>query len=93
LTRFNQNLKTVDPRRTWWSFALECPLVFHSTMALAAAYWVAALPDPDPCIRQEIYRQKVLAIERIEKNLMRSSITNWVLAGVACLANVEVRWS
>lgn len=66
------------------------PLIMHTTLALAGNGWLASVSDPEPRIRQEVLRQKGLAIKAINSFLSLSSISTTLIAGVANLANVAV---
>ena len=66
----------------------------HATLALAAGFWAASMTSPDPILDREGYRQKGEAMAVIRTHLSTRStgrqVTNEILAGMACLGNVEV---
>lgn len=90
LTRFNLNRSTVDSQRPWFGYAMESPGVMHATLALAAGFWAASMANPDPALEREGFRHQGEAMAIVKAQLQTTSITNIVLATMACLGNVEV---
>ncbi|KAK0716149.1 hypothetical protein B0H67DRAFT_666774 [Lasiosphaeris hirsuta] len=87
LTRFNLNLSTVDARRPWFGYAMQSAAVMHATLALSAGFWAASMATPDPALEREGFRQQGEAMAMVRTHLGTQSVTNTVLATMACLGN------
>jgi hypothetical protein len=70
----------------------------HATLALAAAFWYAKMSSLPVAIQREGLRQKGEAMRQVMTQLTRQDLApgstthRLLIAGVATLANIEVRY-
>jgi predicted secreted Zn-dependent protease len=82
----------VNPKNTWIGFALTDLIVFHVTLAFAAAAWNANIARPSPWLVRAGYHHKGVAMQLVNERINYSphAASDEVLCAVATLVNVEV---
>jgi hypothetical protein len=88
---FSLNITTVDPRRTWFAYAVSDPLIMHTTLALSGTEWLSTKSGISHEVQEEVMRQKVQAIKTTRTYLHRQEANDATIAGIATLANIAVR--
>lgn len=92
LAYLDLNVSLAQISKLWWGFAISDPLVLHTTLGIVAVEWGMMVPNPKLAY-QEGYKQKALAIPRIQERLRKNDLGNAVIGAIANLASMEVsRW-
>jgi hypothetical protein len=95
LVKFNLNWSRRDTKEPWFCLAMQSAVMMHTTLAVSAAYWTVNTQAPDRLVIGEGYRQKGEGMQAIREKLSGHYdgrfVSDEVLNGVTCLANVEVR--